>query len=196
MNRAFPIAGLLLTYIVGPILGQRGGPVNPFQGKPEAVHEGESLYAQHCTGCHGANGSADEIGPAIVSGDRADFAASDARVFNIIKNGVSGTPMGPQKVSEEGTSIDNPLPGDVGHGEQIFWGKGQCGGCHMLGGKGGLTAPDLTNIVGTRKASTIIDVLTKEQHDEYGSGGAHLKSLPPMDSYLPVHVTTAGRKSN
>jgi mono/diheme cytochrome c family protein len=207
MNRAFPIAGLLLTCIVGPILGQRGGPVNPFQGKPEAVHEGESLYAQHCTGCHGANGSAGEIGPAIVSGDRADFAASDAQVFNIIKNGVSGTPMGPQKVSEEeiwkitayihalrGTAINNPLPGDVGHGEQIFWGKGQCGGCHMLGGKGGLTAPDLTNIAGTRKASTIIDALTKEQHHEYGSGGAHLKSLPPMDSYLPVHVTTAGGK--
>jgi hypothetical protein len=25
----------------------------------------------------------------------------------------------------------------------------------------------------------------------YGSGGAHLQSLPAMDSYLPVYVTTA-----
>jgi cytochrome c oxidase cbb3-type subunit III len=112
--------------------------------------------------------------------------------------------MGPQKLSEEeiwkittyihalrGTALDNPPPGDTVHGEQIFWGKGQCGNCHMLGGKGGLTAPDLSNIAGTRKASTIVDALTKEQHHEYGSGGAHLKSLPPMDSYLPVHVTTA-----
>ena len=115
--------------------------------------------------------------------------------------------MSPQKLSDEeiwkitayihalrGTAIDNPLPGEVAHGEQIFWGKGQCGNCHMLGGKGGLTAPDLNNIAGTRKASTIVDALTKEQHREYASGGAHLKSLPPMGSYLPVHVTTADGK--
>ena len=209
MNRALVIAEWLLVCTAGPILAQRGapGPVNLFQSKPEVVHDGESLYSQHCTGCHGPNGSAGEIGPAIVSGDRADLGGGDAQVFNTIKNGVSGTPMGPQKLSEDeiwkittyilalrGTAIDNPLPGDVAHGEQIFWGKGQCGNCHMLGGKGGLTAPDLNNIAGTRKASTIVDALTKEQHHEYGSGGAHLKSLPTMDSYLPVHVTTAEGK--
>jgi mono/diheme cytochrome c family protein len=205
MNRAPKIAALLLTCTAGPVLAQRGGPVNRFQGNPEAIHEGESLYARHCTACHGANGSAGEIGPDIVSGDR--FGASDAQVFNTIKNGVTGTPMGPQKLPDEeiwkitayihalrGTAIDNPLPGDTAHGEQIFWGKGQCGNCHMLGGKGGLTAPDLNNIAATRKASTIVDALTKEQHHEYGSGGAHLKSLPPMDNYLPVRVTTADGK--
>jgi mono/diheme cytochrome c family protein len=209
MNRVI-IASLLLTCAAGAILAQRRNasePVNPFQGKPEAVHEGENLYAQHCTGCHEANGSAGEIGPAIVSGDRTNFGTTDGQVFNTIKHGVPGTPMGPQKLSDDeiwkiaayihalrGTALDNPLPGDVAHGEQIFWGKGQCGSCHMLGGKGGLTAPDLNNIAGMRKASTIVDALTKEQHHEYGSGGAHLKSLPPMDSYLPVHVTTADGK--
>jgi len=210
MNRALLIAVWLLPLAAGPVFAQRGGatgPVNPFQGKPEAVHEGESLYAQHCTGCHGPNVSAGEIGPAIVSGERTDFGAGDRQVFNTTKNGVPGTPMGQQKLSEEeiwkiatyihalrGTAIDNPLPGDVAHGDQIFWGKGQCGTCHMLGGKGGLTAPDLNNIAATRKASTIADALTKEQHHEYDSGGAHLKSLTPMDSYLPVHVTTADGK--
>jgi cytochrome c oxidase cbb3-type subunit 3 len=210
MNRVLAMAGLLLACTVGPIPAQRGGPpapVNPFQGKPEAVHEGETLYNQHCTGCHGPNGTDGEIGPAIVSGAYVSLGASDGQVFNTIKNGVPGTPMGPQKLSDDeiwrisayiralrGTALDSPLPGDVAHGEQIFWGKGQCGNCHMLGGKGGLTAPDLNNIAGTRKASTIVDALTKEQHHEYGSGGAHLTSLPPMDSYLPVHVTTADGK--
>ncbi|HWY47460.1 MAG TPA: c-type cytochrome [Bryobacteraceae bacterium] len=209
MNRALVTAALLLTRMVGPILAQRPapGPPNPFQGKPEAVHEGESLYAQKCTGCHGPNGTDGEIGPALVSGDRTDFGATDGQVFNTIKNGIPGTPMGPQKLSDDeiwkiasyihalrGTALDNPLPGNAAHGEQVFWGKGQCGNCHMLGGKGGLTAPDLNNIAGTRKASTIIDALTKEQHREYGSGGAHLKTLPTMDSYFPVHVTTADGK--
>jgi mono/diheme cytochrome c family protein len=209
MNRVVVVAGLLLTCTVHPILAQRGapGPVNPFQSKPEAVHEGESLYAQRCTGCHGPNGTDGEIGPAIVSSDRADLGVTDGQVFNTIKNGIPGTPMGPQKLSDDdiwkittyiralrGTAIDNPLPGDAARGEQIFWGKGTCGGCHMLGGMGGLTAPDLNNIAGTRKSSTIVDALTKEQHHEYGRGGAHLQTLPAMDSYLPVKVTAADGK--
>jgi cytochrome c oxidase cbb3-type subunit III len=210
MNGALVVAGLLLTCTVGPILAQRPapGPTNPFRGKPEAVHEGETLYAQHCTGCHGPDGTAGEIGPAIVSGERTDLGITDGQVFSTIKNGVPGTPMGPQQLADDdiwkitayirvlrGTAIDNPLPGDVAHGEQIFWGKGQCGSCHMLGGKGGLTAPDLNNIAGTRKSSTIIDALTKEQHHEYGSGGAHLGAVPAMDSYLPVHVITGDGKT-
>jgi len=137
-----------------------------------------------------------------------DVGVSDAQTFNIIKNGVQGTPMRPQGLPDSdiwkivayihglrGTAIDSPLAGDVAHGEAVFWGKGQCSSCHMLGGKGGLTAPDLSNIAGTRKSSSIIDALTKEQHRVFGSGGAHLRALPTMDSYLPVHVTTADGKT-
>ena len=70
---------------------------------------------------------------------------SDAQTFNVIKNGVQGTPMKPQGLPDSdiwkivtyihalrGTAIDNPLPGDIAHGEAVFWGKGQCGSCHML----------------------------------------------------------------
>jgi putative heme-binding domain-containing protein len=191
---------------IAPLLAQRGaqGPANPFAGQPEAVAEGEKLYTQHCTTCHGANGGGGEIGPPIVAGDRLEIGVSDGQTFNIIKNGVTGTPMSPQRLPEtdiwkivtyvhalRGTAIDNPLPGDVAHGEQVFWGKGQCGTCHMMGGRGGLTAPDLSNLARTRRAASISDALTKPQHRVYGSGGAHLQSLPAMDSYLPVYVTTA-----
>jgi putative heme-binding domain-containing protein len=182
--------------------------VNPFSNNAQAVSEGDALYHQHCTTCHGANGGGGEIGPAIVSGDRVDLGRSDAQTFNVIKNGVQGTPMTPQRLPDtdiwkivsyihalRGTAIDNPLPGDVARGEAVFWGKGQCGTCHMLAGKGGLTAPDLSNIAGTRKSSTIVDALTKAQHKIYGSGGAHLAALPVMDTYLPVHVTTADGKT-
>jgi cytochrome c oxidase cbb3-type subunit 3 len=211
MQRVHITTLLLLSSAAGSIFAQRRSApevVNPFQNNPQAVRDGENLYGQHCTGCHGAEGGAGEIGPAIVSGDRTDFGISDGQVFNTIKNGVPGTPMGPQRLADDeiwkitayirslrGTAIDNPLPGDAAHGEQIFWGKGQCGNCHMLGGKGGLTAPDLNNIAGTRKSKTIINALTKEQHHEYGSGGAHLQVLPPMDSYLPVHVVTGDGKT-
>jgi hypothetical protein len=64
----------------------------------------------------------------------------------------------------------------------------------MVNGKGGLTGPDLSNIAGTRKSTEIIAALTQEQHHIYGSGGAHLRTLPAMDTYLPVHVTTEDGK--
>jgi len=209
MNAALSCASLLLC-AVAPLVAQRGAAPaapNPFLGSAEAIREGETLYNQHCTKCHGAGGGGGDIGPAIVSGDRLEIGVSDAQTFNIIKNGVAGTPMSPQRLPDtdiwkvvtyihalRGTAIDNPLPGDVAHGEQVFWGKGQCGTCHMMSGRGGLTAPDLSNIAGTRKASSISDALTKPRHRVYGSGGAHLPSLPAMDSYLPVYVTTADGK--
>ena len=205
------IAGLLVACSAGSLTAQRGagaGSPNPFLGNAQAVGDGESLYNQKCTTCHGAGGGGGEIGPAIVSGDRVDIGISDAQTFNIIKDGVAGTPMTPQRLPDSdiwkivtyihalrGTAIDNPLPGDVAHGEAVFWGTGQCGNCHMLSGRGGLTAPDLSNIAGVRKSSSIVDALTKEQHRVYGSGGAHLSALPAMDSYLPVHITTADGKT-
>lgn len=206
MRTGLFIIGLIVVSPAGSLMGQRGagGQPNPFLGSSQAVSEGENLYNQQCTTCHGSSGGGGETGPALVSGDRMDIGRSDAQTFNIIKNGVPGTPMAPQRLPDSdiwkivtyihalrGTAIDNPLPGDVAHGEAVFWGKGQCGDCHMLSGKGGLTGPDLSNIAGVRKASSIADALTKEQHRVYGSGGAHLQSLPAMDSYLPVHVTTA-----
>src|SRR5437773_9788085 len=210
MKAALSFGGLLLC-AVAPLLAQRGAPpapANPFLGKLEVVAEGETLYNQHCTTCHGAGGGGGDIGPPIVAGDRLAIGVSDAQTFNIIKNGVAGTPMSPQRLPDpdiwkivtylhalRGTAIDNPLPGDVAHGEAVFWGKGQCGTCHMLSGKGGLTAPDLSNIADVRKASSIVDALTKQQHRVYGSGGAHLRTLPTMDSYLPVYVTTADGKT-
>ena len=210
MKAAHSIAALLLLCGAASLLAQRPapGPPNPLLGNPQAVADGEVLYNQHCTTCHGSGGGGGEIGPAIVSGVRADLGVSDGQTFNIIKNGVPGTPMSTQRLPEtdiwkivtyihalRGTAIDSPLPGDVAHGEQVFWGKGRCGSCHMLAGKGGLTAPDLSNIAGMRKASSISDALTKPQHHVYGSGGAHLQTLYPMDSYLPVFVTTPDGKT-
>ena len=71
-----------------------------------------------------------------------------------------------------GTAIDAPAAGDAALGEQIFWGKGECGNCHVVKGKGGLVGPDLTNLAGTRKTASIVDALTKPLHKVFGDGGA------------------------
>ena len=117
---------------------------------------------------------AGEIGPAIVSGELPNTRITDAQIFNTIKSGLPGTLMPPWsgKLADDdiwklaayihalrGTAIDNPLPGDAGIGEQVFWGKGQCGTCHMIAGRGGSPAPDLSNIAGHPANPTLSSTL-------------------------------------
>jgi putative heme-binding domain-containing protein len=200
---------LTLAVLTLPGLAQQRQAAPVLPGGPEAVKQGGDIYGQNCTGCHGAEGAAGEIGPAIVSGERAD-RRSDAQILATVQNGVPGTPMPAfkGKIADgdilklvaylhalRGTAIDNPALGDAAHGEAIFWGKGQCGTCHMLNGRGGLTAPDLSNIAGVRRTAAITDALTKPQHHVYGDGGSHIEALAPMDTWLPVHVTDASGRN-
>lgn len=78
----------------------------------------------------------------------------------------------------------------MAHGEQIFWGKADCGACHMLRGRGGLIGPDLTNVAGTRKLTSIRDAMTKPDHRVSGDGGRRETVLTPLPNYRPVRVVT------
>src|SRR5262249_47819810 len=93
-----------------------------------------------------------------------------------------------------GTAIDAPGPGDVAAGEAVFWGKGDCGSCHMVKGRGSIVGPDLTNLASLRKTNSIIDALTREQHRVYGPGGAQPHILAPLPVWRTVRVTVPGGK--
>ena len=185
------------------------GPPNPFAGNSQAIAQGEQAYNQSCTSCHGPNGGAGEIGPEIIHNLSVPLRGelNDDQILDVIRNGAPGTamPAWKGKLADDdilkigaflhalrGTAIDNPLPGNVAHGEEIFWGKGQCGSCHMLSGKGALKGPDLSNVAAEYKSNLIVDALTKPNHRVYGDGGVHLRSLPPMDTYDAVHITLSG----
>jgi cytochrome c oxidase cbb3-type subunit 3 len=205
--RGAVFAALLTASVSGLAYAQQAA--NSSIGNAQAINDGATVYSQSCTGCHGASGSAGEIGPAIVSGEQAD-RRNDAQILATIRTGVPGTPMPAfaGKLADadilklvaylhalRGTAIDDPTSGDPTAGEAVFWGKGQCGSCHMIEGKGGLSAPDLSNIAGIRKTVSIEDALTKPRHHIFGDGGSHLTALPPMDTWLPAHVTTKSGKS-
>lgn len=171
------------------------------------AEQGEAVYDRHCTACHGPNGTAGERAPAIViSGATGALRGerSEAQILDVVRNGIpgSGMPAWKGRLSEaeiasigayvhalRGTALDNPWPGDAKHGEQVFWGKGACSGCHMIGGKGGVVGPDLSNIAATRKAAAIQDALTKVEHRVFGDGGVHVPAIAPME-YQPVTVVT------
>jgi 6-phosphogluconolactonase len=179
---------------------------NPFAGDSQAIAEGRDIYNRSCTTCHGADGAGGEMGPALGAPARRYAQSTDAQIFEAIKNGVPSTQM-PRfggrltdtdiwKVAAyirglRGTAIDAPTAGDVASGEQIFWGKGECGDCHVVKGKGGLVGPDLTNLAGTRKTASIVAALTKPLHRVFGDGGAIPKILIPNTTYQPVRITDA-----
>ncbi len=193
------------------VLAQRGaGPgagadvVNAAIGNPQAVAEGEKLYNQTCTACHGRDGNGGELGPPIATPNRRYLRRTDPEVFDAVKNGITGTQMPPfssqmpddaiWKITAyihglRGTAIDAPSQGNAASGEAIFWGKGQCGSCHMIKAKGSILGPDLTNIAGQRKIVSIVDALTKAQHRIPADGGTHDSTLLPLQTYQAVRVT-------
>lgn len=207
---ALPFAAVLFAGIT--LSAQRGGgaaPPNPAIGNAQAIAEGEKLYNETCTSCHGKDGTGGELGPPVAAQNRRYLKRTDQEIFDTIKNGVEGTQMPPfnkQFTDDQvwritayihglrGTAIDTPAAGDVAGGEAIFWGKGGCGSCHMVKAKGGLLGPDLSNLAGTRKVQNIVDALTKEKHKIPGDGGTHDSTLLPMTNYQPVRVTTADGK--
>jgi putative heme-binding domain-containing protein len=207
----FILAAFVTSFVMGLTLGaQRGGgappgPANPYAGNAQAIVEGREAYNEHCLTCHGPDGAAGEMGPALGAPARRYAQGTDAQIFGAIKSGVPNTLMPPfPNLSDDqiwkmtayirglrGTAIDAPYVGDVALGEQVFWAKGRCGECHMVKGKGGLVGPELTNIAGMRKTASIVDALTKEQHKVFGDGGAIPKILTPLASYQPVLITFA-----
>jgi cytochrome c oxidase cbb3-type subunit 3 len=189
--------------------GRGGGPANPFLGNAQAIDLGREFYNQTCTTCHGVDGAAGEMGPALGAPARRYAQGTDAQIFDAIKNGIPATQMPPfaaqlnddaiWKVAAyirglRGTAIDAPASGDVAAGEVVFWGKGECGNCHVVKAKGGLVGPDLTNLAGTRKTASIVDALTEPLHRVFGDGGAIPKILIPNTTYQPVRVTMADGK--
>jgi putative heme-binding domain-containing protein len=181
---------------------------NPFSGNPQAVAEGQAIYNRACTACHGHEGAGADRAPALAASARRYLRTTDRDLFEAIEKGIPGTMMPASGLSEpeawkvatyirslRGTAIDSPAAGDSGHGEQIFWGKGHCGDCHMLSGKGAPIGPDLSNLAAQRKLSSIRDALTKADHRVSTDGGRHEISLAPADSYQTVRVATRdGRK--
>jgi cytochrome c oxidase cbb3-type subunit III len=183
--------------------GPPQGPANPFQGQPQAIQEGREIYNEKCTTCHGFDGGAGEMGPALGLEGRRYALASPSEIFGAIKNGVPTTGMPPtQDLSDDqiwkvtayiqalrGTAIDAPAPGNVALGEEIFWGKAECGKCHMVRGKGGVIGPELTAIADIRKTASIVDAMSNEKYRVQGDGGAIPRKLEPPNDYRAVRVT-------
>ena len=211
MKMLFSACGALLLAGITLNAQRGGGPpqANAAIGNPAAIAEGEKLYNETCTACHGKDGTGGELGPPVAAQNRRYLRRTDQEIFDTIKNGITGTQMPPYsgQITDDniwritayirglrGTAYDTPAQGDVAAGEATFWTGAKCGGCHMIKGKGSILGPDLSNLAGTRKVQNIVDALTKSNHKIAADGGTHDSTILPITTYQPVRVTAADGK--
>jgi cytochrome c oxidase cbb3-type subunit 3 len=142
--------------------------------------QGAQLYASNCAYCHGADGRGGR-GPAIATMPKV-IALSNQDLIGIVHKGeadqgMPGFPdLGDQGIQAvvqylrtlQGATEAVPpakLTGDPNAGRQLFFGKGQCSTCHMILGKGGFMAPELTAYARNRSADEILQAIVNPDAD-------------------------------
>ena len=137
----------------------------------DPVAAGRKQFEAHCSGCHGSDGEGGEHGPNIVDA-RHPRTRSPEGLKEIIRNGIRDAGMPAFQLPEPdmrvllafvvsltAPAMNSPVSGDAKAGEQFFFGKGGCSGCHMAQGLGGTVGPDLTSVGRERRLGQIEQTL-------------------------------------
>ncbi len=182
----FSLAVLFLA--VAGLAGAQSAPSS--QG--EALTLGKKVYTNQCALCHGIDGVGGR-GPAL---NKAKLArvASQADLIKLIQEGIPGSEMSAFWMLSEkevdqvaayvlslGRVPQEALRGDAARGKALYETKGNCGGCHIVNGIGGIAGPDLSEIGARRSASHLRAAVLDPN-----------AALP--EGFLIVTVTTADGK--
>jgi cytochrome c oxidase cbb3-type subunit III len=157
--------------------------------------QGSTLFDSNCGSCHGSDGRGGEHGPDIATAADVQRLA-DSDLVAIATNGVPGTGMpgfdwlGKEKLTAivrylrtlQGRQAEIALPGNPKAGEVVFFGRARCSECHMVNGKGGFIASDLS-LYGTHESAAQIRSVILDPE----------RNLPPQKKATTV-VTHAGKK--
>ncbi|MDA1315157.1 MAG: c-type cytochrome [Acidobacteria bacterium] len=183
---------LIAVFLLAVAEGQNRQVRNPLANDPEAVVAGRGLFVEKCSPCHGPSGEGGH-GPSLVEG-RGIRRLSDPELYSSVKNGVPGTDMSGFPLSDEqiwqivafsrsliAPAAEQPAPGDIQAGGEIFWGRGGCSSCHSIRGQGGVIGPDLTDIATLRRGDQLATSITKP-------------SEAVADGFRAVEVTLPGGK--
>jgi cytochrome c oxidase cbb3-type subunit 3 len=145
----------------------------PQKNLKSVTTRGKQTFASTCSSCHGLDGRGGERAPNIAENPKVQ-KLSDAQIAHIIENGIPGAGMPAfhsLEISDvkavvtylralQGTKRAVNLPGDPIRGETTFFGKAGCSGCHMIAGKGGFIASDLSAYARTHTVEQIRSTIT------------------------------------
>jgi cytochrome c oxidase cbb3-type subunit III len=157
------------------------------------LEPGRTTYNSSCAGCHGLDGSGSDKAVNISTSAKMRHL-SEAQLASIISNGVPGTGMPAfHNLSErqtravvgylrslQGKTDARTPPGNARHGKEIFFGKGECSGCHTISGEGGFLGPDLSGYGASAQIKAIRNEIVRSQR------------FPPPGYRPAVLITSAG----
>ena len=134
------------------------------------IERGAQLYEEFCSNCHGSEG--DGVGSVNLMSGQFRRASTDQNFRRVLTNGIPAAGMPPSNYADADLvaliayvrnmrDYDGGLVtlGDAARGRAIFEGKGDCGSCHRVAGRGSRLAPDLTAIGAVRGAGSLRETL-------------------------------------
>ncbi len=141
---------------------------NPNQPRGKSVFEGK------CATCHGLDGRGGEHAPDIVRRAAVKALSNDA-LLDLIHEGITeaGMPGFPSLADEDakalvaylrfmqGRSSASPVAGDPARGNELFFGKAGCSGCHQIGRGEQFVAGDLAGFARDHPADEIRDTILR-----------------------------------
>ena len=162
----------------------------------QPASNGAALFAANCAACHGSDGRSGERAPDIAT-RREVVSRSNADLMRILENGLPGNGMpafgylGREKLTAlihhlrtlQGIGVAIAVPGDPHLGEALFFGKAGCSNCHMMQGRGGYLASELSGYGLGRSAQDARTAIVDPD-----------RKLNRSTQYVSV-VTVNGRKS-
>jgi cytochrome c oxidase cbb3-type subunit III len=138
-------------------------------GQTQSTDVGQPLFSSSCGGCHGLDGRGGEHAPDIVTSSNVRQLSQDG-LAGIVRNGIPsagmpafGSLFSNQQInavakylrSLQGQGGIGPSEGDAEQGRALFFGKAKCSGCHVMNGKGGFLASDLSGYGSSHSAVDI-----------------------------------------
>ncbi len=162
-------ASLLL--FARPALARQAQPQEP-QTESVVKDRGKQSFEARCSMCHGLDGRGGEHAPGVVNNPRVQ-SRKDDELARIIRSGIpdKGMPSFHFLTNEQigallkyirtlgGERKPADVKGDPAEGAKLFYGEARCADCHMMHGKGGFIASDLSEYGRTHTAEEIRKVV-------------------------------------
>jgi cytochrome c oxidase cbb3-type subunit III len=144
------------------------------QGPGSGNAQGAEQFATICASCHGSDGTGGKA-PSLLAPNI--IALSDAELIKVVHDGTAaGMPsfagLGDANIAavvrylrtlqgQGGTAGAEAVTGDAAAGRALYFGKAECASCHMIQGKGGFIASDLTAYGRSHGAKAIAEAIVK-----------------------------------
>ena len=177
-----------------PLLNQD----HPGQYSQEDIAAGNRVYGVQCIQCHGRDG--DQISGIDLRRGLFRRSTTDEDLASVITNGTSaGMPpfkLPPSELTGAVAFIRAHFDttasvrlGDAARGRAVFDGKGMCGTCHRVNGRGPRAAPDLSDI-GIARAPAALERSIRDP------SSAMLPINRPVRIVMKTGAVVSGRRLN